>query len=61
MTDGAANKQENIMSKLINAYRALPSPSNRAKLQKYLEKHLMALCMATPEEVAFLKANGFKI
>jgi len=49
------------MTKLINAYRALPSPTNRAKLQKYLDKHMMAACMATPEEVAFLKAHEFKI
>jgi hypothetical protein len=49
------------MSKLINTYRALPSHTNRAKLQKYLDKHMMALCLATSEEVAFLKANEFKI
>ena len=49
------------MNKLINAYRKLPSPTNRAKLQAYLDKHMMAICMATPEDVAFLKANEFKI
>ena len=49
------------MSKLINAYRKLPSPTNRAKLQTYLNKHMMAVCMASIEEVAFLRANEFSI
>jgi len=49
------------MEKLINTYRAAPTDANRTKLQKYLDKHMMAICMATPEELAFLKANGFSI
>ena len=49
------------MTKLINTYRANPTPSNRAKLQAYLAKHMMAVCLATPEEIAFLKANEFKL
>ncbi|CAB4168221.1 hypothetical protein UFOVP1276_9 [uncultured Caudovirales phage] len=49
------------MSKLINAYRALPTPANRVRLQKYLNRHMMAICLATPEELAFLKANEFAI
>lgn len=49
------------MTKLINAYRKLPSPANRARLQSYLNKHMMAVCLATPDEVAFLKANEFTI
>jgi len=49
------------MQKLLNTYRKLPSPSNRAKLQAYLDRHMMAVCLATPEENAFLRANGFKI
>jgi hypothetical protein len=48
------------MSKLIAKYKACPTPSNRAKLQAYLDKHTMAVCMATVEEIAFLKANEFK-
>jgi hypothetical protein len=48
------------MNKLLLAFRALPSSSNRAKLQRYLDKHPMALCMATPEEVAFLRAHEFQ-
>lgn len=49
------------MSKLIAQYRKLPTPSNRAKLQAYLDKHMMAVCMASDEELAFLKANAFKL
>lgn len=56
-----SHSKENTMSKLINAYRKLPSPTNRAKLQTYLNKHMMAVCMASIEEVAFLRANEFNI
>ena len=49
------------MNKLIEKYRTIPSPTNRAKLQAYLQKHMMAVCLATQEEIAFLKANEFKI
>lgn len=49
------------MSKLLNAYRAMPSPTNRAKLQRYLNTHMMAVCMASPDDVAFLRAHEFKI
>jgi len=47
------------MTKLINAYRKLPSSSNRAKLAKYIDRHMMAVCMATPDECAFLIAHEF--
>ena len=49
------------MHKLIEAFRKVPSPTNRAKLQAYLNKHMMAVCLATPEEQAFLKTHGFNI
>ena len=49
------------MSRLINAYRKCPTPTNRAKLQAYLNKHMMAICLATPEDQAFLRAHEFKI
>jgi hypothetical protein len=49
------------MTRLLNAYRKVPSPSNRAKLQAYLNKHKMAVCLALPEEIEFLKANEFSI
>ncbi|WP_230173185.1 hypothetical protein [Rhizobium sp. CECT 9324] len=48
------------MTKLINAYRKVPTPTNRARLQKYLEKHPMAVVMATKEEAEFLKTNDFR-
>ena len=48
------------MGKLINKFKAEPTQANRVKLEKYLAKHMMALCMATPEEIAFLKANEIK-
>jgi hypothetical protein len=49
------------MTKLIKTYKAVPSPTNRAKLQAYLNKHMMAVCLATPDEIAFLKAHAFKL
>jgi hypothetical protein len=48
------------MSKLIQAFKANPNDKTRAKLQAYLQKHMMAICMASPEEQQFLKTNGFK-
>lgn len=49
------------MHKLLEAFRKVPSPANRAKLQQYLNKHMMAVCLATPEELAFLKTHEFNI
>jgi len=49
------------MTRLIVTYRKLPSPTNRAKLQTYLNRHMMAVCMASPEEVAFLRAHQFTV
>ena len=49
------------MNKLINPYRAMPSPANRVKLQAYINKHMMAVCLASVDEVAFLKANEFNV
>jgi len=48
------------MTKLIQAYRLLPTPANRSRLQAYMDKHSMAVCMACIEEIAFLRANEFK-
>ncbi len=47
------------MSKLIATYQFNPTDANRAKLQAYIRKHMMALCCATAEEISFLKANNF--
>ena len=49
------------MYKLIIAFALSRSPADRIKLQKYINKHSMALCLATPEEIEFLKANEFTI
>jgi hypothetical protein len=49
------------MTTLLNKYSAAPTPANRAKLQAYLDKHMMAVCLATPDQIAFLKAHGFSI
>jgi hypothetical protein len=49
------------MTKLIAAYRKLPSMRNRSKLQAYIERHPMAICVATAEEISFLLANHFLI
>jgi len=49
------------MTRLIAAYTKLPSPTNRARLAAYLAKHQMAICMATPEERAFLLAHDFAL
>jgi len=47
------------MNKLINLYRALPTMTNRAKLQAYLNKHPMALALASDESINFLRQNQF--
>ena len=49
------------MQKLLNTFRECPSPSNRVKLQNYLNKHMMAVCMATPDELNFLKTHQFNV
>jgi hypothetical protein len=48
------------MSKLIRNFLAYPSDEARARLQKYLTRHPMAICLATPEENQILKQHGFK-
>jgi hypothetical protein len=49
------------MYKLLTIYIANPSEANKIKLQKYLNKHSMAICCAPIEQQQFLKANGFII
>lgn len=49
------------MERLIARYRKLPSPANRAALQRYIDKHAMAVCMLLPSDTAFLNAHGFSI
>jgi hypothetical protein len=49
------------MNKLIENFRANPTEKNRARLQTYIARHMMAVCMASKSDVEFLKTNGFKI
>ena len=49
------------MYKLLTVYKANPTEANKIKLQKYLNKHSMAICCAPLEQQQFLKANGFII
>ena len=49
------------MQKLINTYRAAPTDANKVKLQAYLRKHPMAVCMLLPAEFQFLRNAGFNI
>jgi hypothetical protein len=48
------------MAKLIEAFRKIPSPSNRAKLQAYLNRHPFAI-VCDPSAGEFLRANGFTV
>ena len=49
------------MQRLLNIYRTTPTPANHAKLQAYLNKHMMAVCLASIEDIAFLRAHNFEI
>lgn len=53
--------EQNNMEKLIAAFVTAPTDANRKRLQAHLQKHMMAICIASPAQVAFLTANGFKI
>jgi hypothetical protein len=57
----ASTVRENKMEKLIAAFVTAPTDANRKRLQAHLQKHMMAICIASPAQVAFLTANGFKI
>jgi hypothetical protein len=49
------------MAKLITAFITAPTDAARARLQKYINKHMMAVCMLSIEETAYLRAHGFKL
>ena len=54
------NKQgKTKMSKLIKAYKKAPTAANRAKLQKYIAAHAMAICLLCELDLKFLKIHGF--
>lgn len=45
------------MQRLIKRYSRMPSPTNRAALAAYIERH--GVRDAEPEDVDFLRAHGF--
>lgn len=49
------------MQKLIAAFRATPTDAARVRLQTYIRKHPMAVCLLMPEESAWLRAQGFTL
>ena len=49
------------MNKLLENFKRLPSPLNRAKLQNDFINHKMAICLATPDQQAFLTVNEFEV
>jgi hypothetical protein len=49
------------MNKLLVSFKNDPTESNRIKLQKYINKHMMAICCAPLEDQIYLKSNGFTI
>jgi len=49
------------MTKLINSFTASQTPKNRQKLQAYIKKHSMAVCMLTTSQLDFLKAHHFDL
>ena len=53
--------KKHIMTKLLTAYMANKTEASAKRLQSYLSKHMMAVCMASPEELATLRAEGFKL
>lgn len=49
------------MIRLLNAYRASPTPANRHKLEAYLRRYPMSVCFATIDEIKFLRNEGFSV
>jgi hypothetical protein len=47
------------MRKLINTYRRLPTPTNRRRLQAFINKYPMAWVLATTPQRDFLRSNEF--
>jgi hypothetical protein len=49
------------MTKLIAAYRRLPTTTNRRRLQAYIAKHPASWALASKTERDFLTANQFEV
>lgn len=46
------------MAKLLAAFAAEPSLKNRTALQRYMDRHPMAVCMLAPAELDLLRLEG---
>ena len=46
------------MQKLLAQYKLDPSEANKAKLIKYSNKHIMAICLLSLEDQKLLKSLG---
>lgn len=46
------------MQKVLAQYKLDPTEANKAKLIKYSNKHMMAICMLPLEDQQFLKTLG---
>lgn len=49
------------MFKLLDAFRRNPTDTNKARLQKHLNKRPMTACFLDAADTAFLRLNGFKL
>ena len=49
------------MRKLINTYRRLPTPTNRRRLQAFINKYPMSWVLASQTQRDFLRANEFTL
>lgn len=47
------------MQKLIEAFKAKPTPANRERLQAYLKKHPMAIVTCSQEQMDFIRSHDF--
>ena len=61
--NGGVNNQNRRekMHKLLEQFKADPSEKNRVKLLNYLNKHMMAICVASPDDQKFIKTHIFKV
>lgn len=48
------------MKKLIEKFKDEPNEHNRNRLQLYIRKHPMAICMISIEDANFLTDNGLR-
>jgi hypothetical protein len=47
------------MTKLIEAFKANPTPRNRERLQDYIRRHPMAIVLCSSEQMDFIRSNNF--